>query len=268
MEKSKFKEYYKNNKYEEPLITPLSYEIGRIIAECENLDISATRKMVGSILQIKKLEDWGKLRDQLRREEKWYNTKFIETIERKSTCREELSESSIDPKNESWKVMMKKIRNEWTEEAIDEPIEEIVPVETDPKGKIIRKYDLVYNTFMKLGRKVRHRATLNMEDERWRIRSKMVWKDYWKRFNCDNWIYLTIKGETEKTLLNLSCTFSIMEKFGKFETYLVNPESNETAIKYHVKRKVKKILESMECPRIDQMAVRDKSINKVEQFIK
>jgi hypothetical protein len=134
--------------------------------------------------------------------------------------------------------------------------------------KAIFKYDVDYNIFMKLGRKIRYRAKLKMENETWKIRSKILWKNYWKRFNCEDWIYLTLDQEAEEALANLDCLFRIMEKFGDTETYFVSPQNDETAFNYYLKRKTRKILKSIQSPTIDEVTIRCEPIITLEEFLK
>jgi hypothetical protein len=134
--------------------------------------------------------------------------------------------------------------------------------------KIIRKNDVDYNIFMKLGRKIRYKAKLIMENETWKIRSKTLWKNYWKRFSCEDWIYLTLDQETEEALANLDCAFKIMEKYGDTETYFVSPKNDETAFNYYLKRKTRKILESIKSPTIDEITIKCEPIVKLDEFLK
>jgi hypothetical protein len=48
--------------------------------------------------------------------------------------------------------------------------------------KIIRKYDMDYNVFMKLGRTLKYKLTVCNGNEKWKIRSRMMWTNYWKKY--------------------------------------------------------------------------------------
>jgi hypothetical protein len=166
-------------------------------------------------------------------------------------------------KGKDWKKMMKIERKELKET----PLEEKIDIRSS-NDKIIKKYDLDYNTFIKLGRELKYKIILLMEGENWRIRSKIMWENYWNRFNVGNWIYIAPNEKAEETLLNLDLTFRILEKYGVFELYKVYPNEEQTAIKYHIERKVHEILESLEEKPKIEVNVSCKKVDKIKQFIK
>jgi hypothetical protein len=105
------RERYAIGKYTGPYITSIAYEIGRIIAECK-CDAQPRFRIITTIWQIRNEEDWPKIFIQYQLEKKWHILTYIENLDREPTCREEITEFNIKPKNESWKQMMSQLRNE------------------------------------------------------------------------------------------------------------------------------------------------------------
>jgi hypothetical protein len=121
---------------------------------------------------------------------------------------------------------------------------------------------------MKFGRDRRYKITAFNGNETWRNRSKIMWKRYWEKYFCDNWIYLTIDTRSEKTFLVLDCTFRIMEKYKIYETYKVTPNTDTAAVKYFIERKIDKILKSYKRESEPTSATICNAIDKQEEFIK
>jgi hypothetical protein len=80
---NKYKEYFKDNRYTGPIITPIMYEIGRIIVEC-NLNHRDVEKMIRILTGISYVDEWEELWNQARMEFEWNNKIF--------TCRRSLIE--------------------------------------------------------------------------------------------------------------------------------------------------------------------------------
>jgi hypothetical protein len=121
---------------------------------------------------------------------------------------------------------------------------------------------------MKLGRTMRYKLRISNGNEEWKVRSKTILSNYWKTYNCDNWIYITPNLTTEKHLLDLNCSFQIMEKYGKYETYKVRPNEDVIAAEYAIENKVEKIISKIIRLKEINWQVICNQVDKVEEFIK
>jgi hypothetical protein len=96
------KTFYKNNYYDGLYITPITYELGRSIHECDLKDEMIVQR-IRILLKIRNVAELTELHNQLSKELKWYNEKFTEIIDRKPIFREEIQELNINPKPNEWK---------------------------------------------------------------------------------------------------------------------------------------------------------------------
>jgi hypothetical protein len=154
--------------------------------------------------------DWEETLKHTRLEAQWNSKTYIDNEDKVFTCREPIIENVVETSNEEWRIMMKKLRKEPIEIEAEEETsimqEEEEQVEAT-RQHIIRKYDVDYNIFMKLGRERRYKVIAYNWNETWRNRSKTMWINYWKKYNCYNWINLIFDTNSETQLLDLDCTF-------------------------------------------------------------
>jgi hypothetical protein len=126
-------------------------------------------------------------------------SKMEEVIHQESDlkCRETINTTS-ETKNMDWKKMLaderKRREGNWKEEEMgvldhNQREENMVYLrkyllymedrfKDDIGSVLIRKYDVDYNTFMKLGKKRRYKGILYNSEGKWRLRNKETWETY------------------------------------------------------------------------------------------